>query len=136
MVSERIRAATLEGLRFSAVGAFSMSLYLGGTLLIYRYLRLPLNAAATVCFVFIVSLNYWLHYSWTFRSRRSHFASVPRFICASVGGMVINNITVSLGMTWTVLPMTVVLLSGAGLVVVWNYLLSRFWIFGECSNER
>jgi putative flippase GtrA len=121
--------AAAQLIRFGTVGLFAASLYLVGTSLLRQYARLSAPLAASVCFVFIVATNYVLHYSWTFQSRQLHRSAVPRFLGTAVGGLFINYETVMLGTRWLALPQTAVLLLGAALVVTWNYVLSRFWVF-------
>ena len=127
-------SSTARLIRFAVVGVFGATVYLVGTSALHQYTGLSVSAAATVLFVPVVALNYVLHHSWTFRSRRPHESAAPRFLSVAIGAMGINYLVVALGMRWLRLSQTVVLLLGGVSVVAWNYLLSRCWVF--IDNRR
>jgi putative flippase GtrA len=122
-------AQTAQLLRFATVGLLATGIYLGAVTLLSRWLELSVPIAATISFVLVVTINYLLHYFWTFRSRRHHGSAVPRFLVTSVGGLAINYAVVALGTRWLQLSQTPVLFLGIGFVVLWNYALSKFWVF-------
>jgi putative flippase GtrA len=125
-----------ELLCFGAVGILATGIYIVATLLLRKYGRLSVPLAASISFILVVATNYALHYSWTFRSAKSHTTTAPRFIGTSVGGMIINTATVTIGARCSTLPQNALLLLGVGLVVIWNYLLARFWVFTERPRGR
>lgn len=116
-------------IRFGLVGLCATGTYFVSTLLLHRYVPLSLPVAAAVSFAVVVAMNYVAHYSWTFRSDRAHAAAIPRFLATSVGGLAINTVVVALGGRWPGARQTTILLVGAVVVMIWNYLLSRFWVF-------
>src|SRR6266702_6142544 len=109
-------------IRFAVVGVFGAGVYLFGTSLLHQNARLSVPAAATVLFVTVVMINYVLHYSWTFGSRRTHESAAPRFLGIAVGAMGINYLVVALGTRWLHLSQPVVLVLGGLIVVAWNYM--------------
>jgi putative flippase GtrA len=122
--------------RFGLVGTLGAGVYFLSTALLMRYCRWSFVASASTSFVLVVAMNYVLHYSWTFRSKRPHSSAVVRFLGTSVGGMAINSGFLFLGARFATLPQSVLLLTGACLVVLWNYLVSRFWVFTESADLR
>jgi putative flippase GtrA len=131
---------TAQLLRFAIVGLLATGIYLSGVTLLSRYLELSVPMAATISFVLVSTTNYLLHYFWTFRSTRHHGSAVSRFLGTSIGGMAINYAVVALGTRWLLLSQTAILFLGVAFVVLWNYTLSRFWVFGDIRlhphNER
>ena len=125
----RIREPCAQLARFAAVGTAATGLYLSTAGLLEHYTGIPVSIAASVAFIVVVTTNYILHYFWTFRTDRSHASAIPRFISTSLGGLAINYAVVQFGTRWANLPKTWILLLGVALVVVWNYLLSRGWVF-------
>jgi putative flippase GtrA len=125
--------ALAEFSRFGAVGVLSTALYLLSTMLLGRFAHLTVAAAAGASFLFVVTINYLLHYSWTFRSDRPHSSTLPRFIATAISGMAINSAVLLLGARYQILQPVPLLLLGVCLVVVWNFLLSKFWVFIDAS---
>jgi putative flippase GtrA len=122
---------TTRLIRFGTVGLFATGIYFTIIVFLHQHAGVSVPEAATASFVLVAAMNYLLHYFWTFRSHRSHVSAVPRFIGTSVSAMAINYGVVALGIRWLALPQTVILLVGIVLVVIWNYLMSRFWVFAE-----
>ena len=133
MNAPKTSVATL--IRYGVVGVFGGGIYLVGTSILHQHAQLSVPAAATALFVPVVVINYVLHYSWTFQSRRPHGSAVPRFLGTAVVAMAINYLVVSSGTRWFRLSQTAVLVFGVLIVVAWNYLLSRFWVFVDRSRE-
>jgi putative flippase GtrA len=121
--------ATWELARFVTVGLSSAAVYFIGVLLLRRYGELSLPTAAAISFALVVAVNYVLHHSWTFRSKRSHASAIPRFIGSTAGGMLINSFALTVGSRSTRLPLFVLLLIGGGFVAAWNYFLAKLWVF-------
>jgi len=115
--------------RFVTVGLAATGVYLLLTNLLVRYASLSTAVAASIAFVPVVLMNYILHYGWTFRSERAHSSAVPRFLGTSLGGLIINFLTVYVATHRLGLSGTPSLLFAVGLVVIWNYLLARLWVF-------
>jgi len=129
-------ASMARFIRFAVVGVFGAGVYLVGARLLHQHARLSLQAAATVLFVPVVLINYVLHYSWTFGSRKPHGSVAPRFVSIAVGAMGINYVVVALGTRWLQVSQTVILVLCGLIVAAWNYLLSRFWVFVDYSRRQ
>lgn len=125
-----------EAIRFCVVGGIAAGSYFGCTLLLKNYLVIQLTVAATLSFAIVATASYFLHYSWTFRSRRPHSSALPRFVVTSAGGTLINNIVLVLGMHVGITHQDVLLLLGLTSVVVWNFCLAKLWVFVDASAHR
>lgn len=125
----RANSAITQIIRFAIVGVCSTGIYVASTLLLHRYALLQVPAAASVSFAIVVAINYVAHYCWTFKSNCPHSVAVLRFLGTAAGGWIINSIVVALGTHWTGARPTTILLVGAASVVIWNYSLSKFWVF-------
>jgi len=123
------RSTLLQLIRFSVVGGLGLSIYLVCTILLMKFAAVSLFASASLAFALVVLVNYLLHYSWTFRSKRPHSSAALRFTITSIGGMAINGGFLALASRVVQRYTFLLLIAGALLVVVWNYLLARFWAF-------
>lgn len=122
--------------RFGIVGLLGTGIYLAATILLVSYGGWSVVASATASFLLVIATNYFLHYSWTFRSRRPHSSALLRFIGTSAGGMVINTGFLLASTRVAALRPSILLLGGVCLVVLWNYLLSKLWVFSATGAKR
>ena len=120
--------------RFCAVGALTAVLYLGATAVL-RDWAIPMQTAAAVAFVIVVSVNYILHYFWTFKSTGPHATTVPRFLATVFGGMLINALVLAMAQHWQTLPETIRFAVGMAFIVVWNFFVSRKWVFATLRSK-
>ena len=125
-----------EAIRFCAVGGIAAGSYFGCTLLLRKYLVVQLTVAATLSFAIVATATYFLHYSWTFRSRRPHSSALPRFVVTSAGGALINGIVLVLGVRVGTTHRDVPMILGLTSVVVWNYCLAKLWVFVDTVAHR
>ncbi|WP_129777457.1 GtrA family protein [Peristeroidobacter soli] len=123
-----------QAVRFGLVGLLGTAAYFSSTMLLMRHARMQLMGSAAASFLLVVIINYLLHYSWTFRSRRAHASAVLRFLVASSGGMAINSGFLFLSDSFTQLPTALLLFTGVCVVVIWNYLLAKFWVFKDVGS--
>lgn len=134
---DRVNDCSLrQFVRFGLVGSFGAGVYVLATGLLVRYCGLSIVASASLSFVLVVAINYLLHYRWTFESKRRHSSAILRFLGTSIGGMAINSGFLLLSVRFVNWPLPVLLLMGACLVVLWNYLLSRFWVFTDADSSE
>lgn len=115
--------------RFVAVGSLAAVIYILGTGFLREHTKLSVPVAASAVFALVVTINYVLHYFWTFRCTRTHGNALPRFLGVATGALVLNFAAVLLMSRLVPQSHIIPLLCGIGLVVVWNYAMSKFWVF-------
>ena len=128
-----VAASSYQLIRFGVVGGVATIVYFVATRSLQYYAGLSTPTAASISFALVVALNYVLHYAWTFRSSEPHLRTLPRFLGTSFGGLAINYVAVLGATSWLQMSQSEGLLLGVGLVVMWNYLLARFWVFVDRS---
>ena len=116
--------------RFIVCGACSAALYIEATRILQNWTNLPTQVAASISFACVVVISYFSHYHWTFRSMRPHSDALPRFVGVNVIGLTLNYAVISLTLRYSPLSTLAALLVGVFVVVIWNYSLSRSWVFG------
>lgn len=127
------RNEILQLIRYGICGLFCTSVYVVITHALHEYLKVPLSLAASMAFIIASAISYALQYSWTFRSRRKHLSAIPRYILSVTSGLAINYVTVAFADRW--LPSMPSLFLGIILVVIWNYVASRIWVFVFLSTR-
>jgi len=91
--------------------------------------------ATSISFIIVVIENYVLHYSWTFDSSRSHRSAFPRFMLMSMTGFILNWLVVYVGVEKLSFNYLLVQAFSIFIVVVWNLVISTFFIFPSNKIE-
>lgn len=124
--------ALIQFLTFAGVGAI-------GTVAHYLVLILAVESdvlgpvpATMLGYLAGMLVNYKLNYTVTFRSERSHSIALSRYVVISAIGFVVNALLMLF--LSTRIHYLVAQVLATGLVLVWNYLCSRFWVFGEARQ--
>ena len=122
-------SSTKEFLRFFLVGLINTLVHFCVLYFAYELLSIELVTSTLIAFAIAVVVTYLLNYRFTFRSKKKHKSSLPKFI-----------VTVLIGLGWkvgiTVLvvqylegPLLLAVIAAAFVIMINNYLLSKFWVF-------
>ena len=105
---------------------------------ILLYVGLNIYLATSIAFLFAVTNSYFLNRSWTFSDRKSHQAGrqYSLFLLVALCGLAVNNIIVFLALHFLhianpLIKANIIRLSAIGVVVFWNYGMSRFVVFKD-----
>jgi len=133
-------------IRFAITGFINTAIDFG----LFNLLVLLSGARSTLAIALIntaaVSLavinSFFMNRSWTFPDHDRSPGQFRRFVIASVIGIAINSVTVSLLSTWSLLSAIAPLLvlnaakaCGALLSTAWNFLAYRIWVFRPASDS-
>ena len=113
---------------FLLVGGFATGLQYAIMALLMALAGMPALTASNTGFAISAMANYWLNAKLTFRSERSHVATLPRFAITAALGLGINSLLLSLLIAAGLHPAPAQLLTTAG-VLIWNYTLNALWTF-------
>ena len=84
---------------------------------------------ATVCGATLGALcNYYLNRRFSFESSRSHWEALPRFLLMASAGIIINGLIVK-AVTFVGFHYLVAQVVATTIVLVFNFSISRRWIF-------
>jgi putative flippase GtrA len=122
--------------RFGVVGTMGTLIYYVTLWVMVEAFRLPVLLASSISFLIVTLENYVLHYTWTFMSTDSHGTALPRFVMMSAIGFSLNWGIMYLGVER--LSLNYLLIQGIAIVIVvmWNFLVSSWWIFGARRVDR
>lgn len=118
-------------IRFGIVGALATVVYYALLWTMVEVFSVPVLVASSLSFIFVTIENYLLHYTWSFRSSKSHTQAFPRFLAMNVGGFGINWLVMFTGVVIADLNYLLVQAFAIFIVVAWNLALSYLWIFRE-----
>ena len=122
---------TMQIARFIVVGLVTALVYYGLLVLAVEGAGLGPVMASSLCYVFAVMVNYWLHYHWTFTATAGHSLVVSRYILMLCGGFFLNISFMYIGvsiMGWNYL---LVQTAAIALIAGWNFVLSSLWVFRD-----
>jgi putative flippase GtrA len=118
-----------ELIRFSWVGALTLSIYAGELWLLNRFCDFPTWLDATIAYGPCLVVNYLLHKNFTFRSDKQHHVAGPRYLVIQLGGMAINSAVVWLGVDVLHWHFLVAQFAALATLSLWSYLGQKLWAF-------
>jgi len=120
-----------QAAKFLSVGVLNTALDAGLYLVLTRWLgfsTLQTQAKGISYGVGIVNSFYW-NKSWTFRSEANTLATLGPFVLSSLVAIAINAGVMYLGLNTFNLPDTIALVLATGITFLWNFTISKFFIF-------
>lgn len=124
------RLAQAHGRRllpFAFAGVMGASTTLGGTLLLYQHLHLPLWMASAIAIQTAILVTFTLNSTLTWRDRISdrNWHRLAVFEGVSLVGLGIQELALLVGVDELHFFYLLALLAGTGLASVWNYLVNN-----------
>jgi len=118
-------------MRFGAVGLATAVLYY--SLLYWGVEFLHFHAVAVSAMVYPIALtvNYLMHYRWTFATSSPHTTALKRYLFMTACGYVINLSTMYIGVSVLLVNYLLVQAVAMAVIVAWNYCLSSVWVFRD-----
>lgn len=118
-------------LTFAGVGAIGTAGHYMTLLVLVELFSVAPVYATTFGFIVGAVINYFLNYKYTFRSDKPHTEALIKFFVIAILGAVINSMIMYLGVSYTKINYIIVQFFATGLVLLWNYLLNKYWTFSQ-----
>lgn len=133
-----IEKAFGEMVRFVFVGGIAFAVDLGTLVvlqeMIFKNVRGGLFISTAIAFVVSLAIHYVLTVSWVFKENKintpqRHFIACTLFIITNVIGLGLNEFLLWIGVLLLGFHYVVVKVFAAGVVMIWNYIWQRNFIF-------
>lgn len=118
-------------LTFAGVGAIGTAGHYVTLLIFVEIFSVAPVYATTFGFIVGATINYFLNYKYTFRSDKPHTEALVKFFVIAVLGAIINSAIMYLGVGYTKFHYIVIQFLATGLVLLWNFLLNKYWTFNQ-----
>jgi putative flippase GtrA len=116
---------------FSAIGGVATAVqYVVLILLVSRW-SCPPALGSSVGFSISAILNYTLNHRFTFRSGSPHRLALPRFATMVLIGLGLTASLMAMLHLLSSMPYLLAQLITTGVVLLWNFAISRYWTFAE-----
>ena len=124
----------------SGSGQFGCFLLVGAaaTMIHYAVLHLMVVAglagpvsSSTIGYVLSALFNYWANHKITFRSDQAHQVALPRFSVVALVGLALNAGLMAIGTRILGLHYLLAQLIATCMVLVFNFVASRYWTFAR-----
>jgi len=126
---------TRQFTRFALVGALATVCHLGMLTLLVEVLGQDPLPASIAGFILAVVLSYIFNCRWTFDAGGSHKKYFPKYMLTCIVGFMLNisimYVTVVLWQWWYINGQ----LTALCVVPITNFLLNRYWVFGNKDKE-
>ena len=122
-----------SGIHFLMVGGFATAWHYLLTAILSVGFKLPLVEASAIGFSFSAIVNYFLNARFTFKSKKMHRETFPRFFVVAGVGLLINSLVLLLlsSIGWS--PIFSQTLSTC-CVIAWNYSINSIWTFKKTQS--
>jgi putative flippase GtrA len=123
----------IQAFKFLAVGALNTLVDAGLYFALTRWLGLailPTLAKAISYGIGVLNSFYW-NRSWTFRSKGKALSKFTLFVMANLIALALNAGLMHIGLVIWQLPELAALVLATGSTLVWNFTISKFFIFNR-----
>lgn len=114
--------------RFFMVGAFSALIQFSILISLVEVSAVKAIWASTFGYIGGALINYFLNHYFAFKSDLSHKKTLIRFSLNSILGLLLNFTLMGLFLIYC--PYILSQVGTSGIVLVWNFLVHRYWTFG------
>ena len=122
--------------RFGTVGILNTAIDIGFFYILTNYAHLHYIFASTISFTLGIINSYIWNRIWTFKSSdRTITKEFLRFALVSVIGLVLNTLFLGMFVEFMGLPNLIGKIFATFLVLVWNFFMSKFWVFKSLPNK-
>lgn len=122
-----------EQLLYLVFGVLAMAVSVGSFALAERVLGLPTLAANVVSWILAVAFAYWTNRTWVFESKAEGARSILKEAASFAAGRLltlgVEELMLFVGVTLLVIDSMLVKLCAQVVVVILNYLISKFVVF-------
>ena len=130
------RDTLLQFLRYGLAGGAAAATQLAVLVLLTELGRTPSTLASAVGFGCAVPVNYALQHRFVFNRSSQHLLFFPRYVSITLLTLGLNTgvfwlLTAGLGLFYVASQVVTI-----GLIVPLNYVLNRWFTFGELSPQR
>jgi putative flippase GtrA len=116
-------------LRYSVVGLATAAIYYGLLLAGVEYLHVSAVLVSAIAFLVVISVNYLMHYRWTFATSSPHTIALKRYLFMTGCGFLINIFIMYFGVSVLHANYLLVQTIAMAVVIAWNYGMSSLWVF-------
>ena len=115
--------------RYAGAGAIGTTAHYAVLIALVQLAGAGAVAASTVGAIAGALVNYALNHRFTFASRRTHRAALPRFLVVAGGGVVLNAAVMAAMLAAVPAHYLVAQVAATGVVLVAGFLANRKWTF-------
>lgn len=114
---------------FTAIGAVGTAGHYATLIFLVEFLSQGPVLASTFGFIVGALINYILNYHFTFQSDKPHREALTKFLLVAAIGAGINTSLMFFLIHQLILHYFIAQLIATAIVLLWNFLISKYWTF-------
>lgn len=115
--------------KFMGVGLLGTIAHYLVLILLVQVVSINVVIASSIGAIVGAFVNYFLNYKFTFNSTLRHRQAITRYFIVVSVGFVLNGAIMSVAEKYTNLNYVVEQLIATGVVLLWNFIFSKYWAF-------
>ena len=131
-----LEALILQFAKFSGVGAIGTVGHYLTLIFLVQILGFPPVIGSTCGFIVGALINYYLNYTYTFASNKSHREAMTKFFVVAFLGMCLNAAIMFAGIYYLQMNYILSQIIATGIVLTSNFAFNRLWTFSETEGTQ
>ena len=136
MIPPTFRLLIDQFLRFAGVGAMGTGVQYLVLIGLVQFVGINATVASCVGYASGAVVNYSLNYRFTFNSGRNHRDAIWRYVLLVASGFTLNGLLMFGAVELLKTHYLPAQLATTGLLLLFNFLVSRWWVFGTAGVNR
>jgi len=117
--------------KFFVVGCIATGLQFAVMIALVQLLSVDPVVSSSIGFGLSAVANYSLNRVFTFASSKPHRETIPRFTAVAGTGLLVNALAMLMLVNGFRIAYPIAQVLASGTVLVWNFLLNRYWTFAN-----
>ncbi|MES2831334.1 MAG: GtrA family protein [Pseudomonadota bacterium] len=127
-IAARANFSLRSALTFLVVGGFTTGMQYAVMALLIYFAGMSIVLASAIGFIVSAIVNYFLNARLTFRSKKAHGNTMPRFVATAGIGLLLNSLVLA-GLTSVGIHVALAQVIATICVLIWNYTINAIWTF-------
>lgn len=128
-----VRVLGRQFLTFLFVGGSTTAIQFAFLIVLIEFVDTGEIAASATSYLVAAAYNYLLNYHLTFKSMRSHWQTLPKFVVVVIVGISVNTSVFAVSLN--ILPYILAQCLAVGAALITNFLLHKYWIYRNDTSQ-
>jgi putative flippase GtrA len=126
-----VNSVVTKFIRFAGVGAIGTVAHYFVLIVVVEFFNAKAVLGSSFGFLVGAAVNYTLNYHFTFKSKKQHLETMPKFYLVAAVGFLINGLIVYLMAHVFSINYLLAQIAATAIVLIWGFVANYLWTFVE-----